>query len=72
MKTTELRVTGMTCGHCVAAVEKALRGQPGVRAATVQLDGGRAQVEHDEGAVRPEQLIAAVEEEGYAATVTGG
>ena len=71
MATTELRITGMTCGHCVAAVEKALKGQPGVRTAAVDLDGGRAQVEHDEGSVRPAQLIAAVEEEGYAATLAG-
>ena len=71
MTTTNLRVTGMTCGHCVAAVEKALRAQPGVRAATVSLDGGRARVEHDEGAVRPAQLVAAIEEEGYGATVDG-
>jgi copper chaperone len=71
MTTTNLRVTGMTCGHCVAAVEKALRSQPGVRAATVELDAGRAKVEHDEGAIGPEQLIAAVAEEGYSATVAG-
>jgi copper chaperone CopZ len=71
MKTTRLKVDGMTCSHCVSAVEKALRNQPGVRNATVHLEGGAAEVEYDEGAVAPEQLIAAVEEEGYPATFAG-
>ena len=69
MKTTRLKVEGMTCGHCVAAVEKALKNQRGVRNATVHLDAGAAEVEYEEGAVGPEQLIAAVEEEGYGARV---
>jgi len=72
MKTTRLKVTGMTCGHCVRAVEKALRNQPGVRNATVDLGAGAAEVEYDESAVAPEQLIAAVGEEGYSAAFAGG
>ena len=71
MKTTRLQVQGMTCGHCVSAVEKALRGQAGVQSASVHLESGAAEVEYDEASVRPEQLIAAVEEEGYAATFAG-
>ena len=67
MKTTRLQVQGMTCGHCVSAVEKALRNQSGVRNATVHLENGAAEVEYEEGAVAPEQLIAAIEEEGYKA-----
>lgn len=72
MKTTRLEVTGMTCNHCVAAVEKALRNRPGVRSASVDLDAGAAEVEFEEGAVSPEQLVAAVEEEGYSAAIAGG
>jgi copper chaperone len=71
MKTTRLQVTGMTCNHCVSAVEKALRNRPGVRNATVHLESGAAEVEYEEGAVAPEQLIAAVEEEGYSAVLAG-
>ena len=67
MKTTRLKVSGMTCGHCADTVEKALRNQNGVRNATVHLDAGAAEVEYQEGDVSPEQLIAAVEEEGYSA-----
>jgi copper chaperone len=71
MKTTRLQVSGMTCGHCQSAVEKALQNQPGVRNATVHLDSGAAEVEYDEKAVAVEQLLAAVKEEGYSATIAG-
>ncbi|MEX2570808.1 MAG: cation transporter [Gemmatimonadota bacterium] len=71
MKTTRLQVSGMTCGHCVSTVESALRKQRGVRNATVHLENGAAEVEYDETAVVPEQLIAAVGEEGYQARFAG-
>lgn len=71
MTTTRLKIDGMTCGHCVQAVEKALQNRPGVRTATVHLESGAAEVEYDESSVAPEQLIAAVEEEGYAAALAG-
>lgn len=71
MKTTRLKVSGMTCGHCRAAVEKALQNQSGVKNATVDLESGSADVDFDETAVAVEQLIAAVEEEGYTAAVDG-
>ncbi|HEV2149884.1 MAG TPA: cation transporter [Longimicrobiaceae bacterium] len=71
MKTTRLNVTGMTCSHCAQTVEKALQNAPGVRTATVHLDDGAAEVQYEEGAVAPEQLVAAVEEEGYGAQVAG-
>ena len=71
MKTTRLKVTGMTCGHCADAVQKALKTKPGVRNATVHLGTGAAEVEYDEAKVAPEQLIAAVEQEGYSAAFDG-
>ena len=40
----QLRVDGMTCGACSAAVEKALRAAPGVLSASVNLMAGTAQV----------------------------
>ena len=61
-----LNVTGMTCGHCKTAVQKALEAVGGVTAVNVDLDNGSAQVE---GTAQVEQLIAAVEEEGYNARV---
>ncbi len=63
---TELNITGMSCGHCVKAVESALKSVPGVEQVTVDLPGGKATVEGD---ARPEAMITAVAEEGYTAEV---
>lgn len=72
MKTTRLAVSGMSCGHCADTVKNALLSQTGVRNATVHLDSGTAEIEYEEREVIPEQLIAAVSEEGYPATFAGG
>jgi copper chaperone len=59
---TELQVYGMTCGHCVATVTRALKTvDPGARVA-VDRASGRVTVEGD---AAPAALRAAVEEEGY-------
>jgi copper chaperone CopZ len=62
----ELNVTGMTCGHCKAAVEKALKAVAGVSAVTVDLEHGKAEVSGEN--VNPQALVAAVADEGYVAT----
>jgi copper chaperone len=67
MATTTLKIEGMTCGHCVQAVTQALKGTDGVRDAQVDLQGGRAQVEYEEGRTNPGDLAAVVEDEGYTA-----
>jgi copper chaperone len=63
----ELNVTGMTCGHCKAAVEGALKQISGVSAVAVNLEQGQALVEGE--GLDANQLIAAVIEEGYSAQV---
>jgi copper chaperone len=61
---TELTIQGMTCGHCKKAVEEALASVDGVTKVEVDLDAGRATVEGGD----PDAMIAAVVEEGYAAS----
>jgi Cu+-exporting ATPase len=61
----DLAIDGMTCASCVARVERALRGVPGVLHASVNLATSRASVEHlgaDHAA-----LLAAVQRAGYEA-----
>lgn len=41
-----LRVNGMTCSSCSAAVENALRAISGVQSASVNLMASRAEVSH--------------------------
>lgn len=62
-----IKIEGMSCGHCVSAVEKALGAVPGVsRVDEVSLERGEARIE---GLPDPDQLVAAIEEEGYEARV---
>ncbi len=61
---TTLKVTGMTCGHCVAAVTKALENVSGVEKADVSLEQGQAVITGDADTAA---MIAAIKEEGYGA-----
>jgi len=58
-----LKITGMTCQHCVQAVNQALRSVPGVEQVEVNLDTGTSVIQ---GTAERDRLIAAVTEEGYA------
>ncbi|HET7313549.1 CopZ family metallochaperone [Salinisphaera sp.] len=63
---TRLKIEGISCRHCVAAVDEALAEVDGVeRVLEVDLDSGIAKIEGD---VETEALLAAVREEGYEAT----
>jgi copper chaperone len=61
-----LHIEGMSCGHCLNAVNRALGALPGVRVEGVRI--GRAEVSYDEAAIGPERIEAAVADAGYAAT----
>jgi len=67
MTTITLKVTGMSCQHCVRSVTQALESQDGVTRAEVDLGAGRARVEFDETRVTPADLANAVMDEGYEA-----
>ncbi|MEY2336138.1 heavy-metal-associated domain-containing protein [Acidithiobacillus ferrianus] len=64
METIEMKVTGMTCHHCVMAVTKALKGVHGVQEVAVDLDRGEAVVR---GTPDSQALIDVVEAAGYRA-----
>ena len=68
MKTVELSVTGMSCGHCVQSVRSALGAVSGVAQVDVSLDGEKATVRADD-AVADGALVEAVRNAGYAASV---
>jgi len=62
----ELDIEGASCASCVTKIESALKGVPGVTAASMNLAERRAQVD---GSAAPEALIGAVERAGYQAAV---
>ena len=59
-----LAISGMSCGHCVAAVKSALDAVPGVAVRDVTI--GSATVALDP-ATSPENALNAVREAGYEA-----
>jgi copper chaperone len=65
METITMKVKGMTCGGCVAAVERVLRELDGVGRVEVSLERGEASVAFDAAKVEKEDLRAAVEDAGY-------
>ena len=64
MKSEELKITGMTCGHCVMSVRKELSKLPGVEVRDVRI--GSALISYDEAKVSGARIKSAVEDAGFA------
>ena len=62
-------VEGMTCGHCVAGVKKALDAIDGVRAADVRI--GAATVEFDPAVAPAGRITDAIRDAGYTVVSAG-
>ena len=67
MERVVLHIDGMSCGHCLNAVNQALARVPGVQVEGVRI--GRAEVSYDGARVTPELLQTAVADAGYRATL---
>ena len=65
MAGAQLKITGMTCGHCQQTVEDALKNVKGVYAVFVDLQGMMAEVDFDDSRSSLGDLTAAVERAGY-------
>lgn len=62
-ETSVIKIDGMTCGHCAAAVTKALKQVEGVADVAVNLGDKQATVTHSGANV--EAMKTAVEDAGY-------
>lgn len=65
--TTEYQVTGMSCGHCEAAIRTEVSQIPGVNGIEVSAATGRLAVTAD-GQIDDAAVMAAVDEAGYQVT----
>jgi len=65
MAQTNLTIEGMSCGHCVAHVKKALEGLSGVRAESVEI--GSAVVTYDPAVTDLPKIEETLASEGYPA-----
>ena len=60
-----IKVTGLSCGHCVMAVEKAVAKVKGVKGAKVDLASGTLTVEYDPSQADRGAIGKAVTDAGY-------
>lgn len=61
----QFQIEGMSCGGCVASVEKALKAVAGVGSVSVDLAKGQARVDYDASRTNPTILRQAIEDAGY-------
>ncbi|MEA1910183.1 MAG: heavy metal translocating P-type ATPase [Spirochaetota bacterium] len=72
MEIIQLDIEGMTCASCVAHVEKGIKGVSGIDMASVNLATEKATVSYDPEIVEIENIINAVSDAGYRASVYSG
>ncbi|GLC90572.1 copper chaperone CopZ [Lysinibacillus piscis] len=65
MQNVTLNVQGMSCGHCVSAVEKGVGALTGVEQVTVNLAEGLVDVAFNDAQVSVEQIKEAIDDQGY-------
>lgn len=63
MKDITLAIGGMSCGHCLNAVNKALAAVPGLEIKSVKI--GRAEIRIPESDAADQAVRTAVEDAGY-------
>lgn len=69
MEDLTLQIDGMSCGHCVARVQKALSGLDGVEVRNVEV--GSAEMSYDPARVSPDRILEAVDGIGFEPRVAG-
>ncbi|OBB93294.1 heavy-metal-associated domain-containing protein [Mycobacterium sp. 852002-40037_SCH5390672] len=68
MPTSEYQVSGMSCGHCEAAVQSEVAQIPGVDDVTVSAATGRLVVTSTQP-IDADAVLGAVDEAGYEAVL---
>ena len=70
MKTVELTIHGMHCEGCAKTIESVLKGEPGVKAATISHATGSARVMFDPVAIDVTAVVRAIERAGFKVPAT--
>jgi copper chaperone len=65
METVTIKISGMTCGGCVASVKRVVQAVAGVERVDVSLEKGEALVTYDGAATAPAALKAAIVAAGF-------
>ncbi|MER2088319.1 MAG: copper chaperone CopZ [Sporosarcina sp.] len=62
---TTLNVAGMTCGHCVKAVEESVGKLSGVENVKVDLESSSVEIDYLSDKVDLKQIKDTIEDQGY-------
>lgn len=62
---TTLIVEGMSCGHCVKAVEENVGKLSGVNAVSVNLAEKQVTIDYDDNQIQLKQITETIEDQGY-------
>ncbi|ALC88829.1 copper resistance protein CopZ [Bacillus sp. FJAT-18017] len=65
MEKTLLNVEGMSCGHCVKAVEGSVGKLDGVERVLVDLSAKTVAVEYNNDSVSLDEIKETIEDQGY-------
>lgn len=65
MEKVTLKVNGMSCGHCVKAIEGSVGELTGVESVKVHLDAGNVDVEFNPSEVSLDKIKETIDDQGY-------
>ncbi|WP_079524080.1 copper chaperone CopZ [Solibacillus isronensis] len=65
MQNVTLNVQGMSCGHCVKAIEGRVGQLEGVNEVKVKLDAAQVEVSFNETQVSIETIKETIDDQGY-------
>lgn len=65
MEKVTLNVVGMSCGHCVKAIEGSVGELPGVLNVKVHLESGKVDVEYSPVEVSLDKIKETIDDQGY-------
>ncbi|MER2170511.1 MAG: copper chaperone CopZ [Psychrobacillus psychrodurans] len=65
MQNVTLSVQGMSCGHCVNAIEGSVSKLEGVNQVKVKLDAAEVEVSFNESQVSIDKIKETIDDQGY-------
>ncbi|WP_299736938.1 copper chaperone CopZ [Rossellomorea sp. y25] len=65
MQKETLTVEGMSCGHCVKAIEGSVAKLDGVKSVQVSLEEKKVEVEFDDSQVKLNEIKETIDDQGY-------
>jgi copper chaperone len=65
MENVTLNVSGMSCGHCVKAIEGSVGELTGVESVKVHLETGKVDVEFNPSDVTLSKIKETIDDQGY-------